>query len=145
MGKTMLNFYFDSRKFPAEGVEFVKSNNIPGNMFNEMGFGGFLIYALYPEYKVFIDGRGDMYGADFAETYTRVLWVKPDWKEVLQKHSVNWTICPSNSHLSVLLLESEDWKLIYADKAANIFIRNIPQNGNLIKKYPAVKLISDEK
>ena len=144
-GKGLFSFNFDSQRFPVAALKFIKSNKIRGNMFNEMAWGGFLIYALYPEYKVFIDGRGDMYGGDFAKTYTQVAWVKPGWKEVLHRYNVNWIIYPANSQLSVLLIESKDWKLIYADRVANIFVRNIPQNEGLIKKYPAAELAVDER
>jgi hypothetical protein len=33
-------------------------------------------------------------------------------------------------------MEREDWKLIYTDKVASIFLRNVPENFDLIKKYP---------
>ena len=33
------------------------------------------------------------------------------------------------------LLESSEWKLIYTDGEASIFIRNIPQNQVIIDKF----------
>ena len=39
-----------------------------------------------------------------------------------------------------------DWKLIYSDKVANIFVRSIPVNQPLIDKYPDVKpVVIDDK
>lgn len=50
----------------------------------------------------------------------------------------------ANSSLTYFLLERDDRKMVYADKVANIFVRNTPENYNLIKKYPDVKLVAEE-
>ena len=41
---------------PEQAVAFLKANPSKGNVFNEYGLGGYLIWQ-YPEKKVFIDGR----------------------------------------------------------------------------------------
>ena len=41
-------------------------------------------------------------------------------------------------------MERDDWKLIYADKVANIFVKDTSENQHLIKKYSNVKLVIDE-
>ena len=38
-------------------------------MFNEYALGGYLLYALNPPPKVFIDGRADMYGEQILSDY----------------------------------------------------------------------------
>jgi hypothetical protein len=43
-----------------------------------------------------------------------------------------------------MLMERGEWKLIYADKVANIFVKDIPENRYLIEKYPDVQLVVDE-
>lgn len=42
--------------FPIKSVEYLNTNNPDGNMFNNYGWGGYLIWKL-PQYKTFIDGR----------------------------------------------------------------------------------------
>ena len=44
----------------------------------------------------------------------------------------------------MFLMERDDWKLIYADKVANIFVKDIQEYQYLIEKYPDVELIVDE-
>jgi len=41
------------------------------------------------------------------------------------------------------LLQNDDWKLIYADKVANIFLKNIPENQRLIEKYSNVEPVEE--
>jgi len=70
--------------------------------------------------------------------------VKPGWDEVLKKYNINWIIYNANSSLSLLLMEIDDWKLIYADKVANIFVKDIPEYQYLIEKYSDVELVVDK-
>jgi hypothetical protein len=42
--------------YPKKAVQFLKEQNLPGNIFNHYDWGGYLIWK-YPEKKVFIDGR----------------------------------------------------------------------------------------
>ena len=139
-----IKYKFDVKIKPVDAVEFLKKENIKGNMFDNDEFGDYIIYAAWPKYKVFFDGRSDMYGVERLKEYMKVARVKPGWDEVLKKYDINWIIYNANSSLSLLLMEKDDWTLIYADKVANIFVKDIPENQDLIRKYPDVKLVIDE-
>ena len=139
-----VDFKFDEKTKPVAAVEFMKKEQLRGNMFDNDEFGDYIIYAAWPEYKVFFDGRSDMYGVDILKDYIKVTAIKPGWDEVLKKYDIEWIIYNANSALSLFLMENEDWALIYADKVANIFVKNIPENQYLIEKYPNVKLVIPE-
>jgi hypothetical protein len=127
-------------------VQFIQKEKIPGNMYNNDEFGDYIIYAAWPEYRVFFDGRSDMYGVEIMKEYFKVMGFKPGWETVLQKYGIDWIIFNNKSALSRFLLERSDWKLIYSDKVANIFVRRSPVNQPLIDKYPDVKpvIVEDE-
>src|SRR4029077_20274141 len=68
-GVLVIVWYFPSRanleqriekEFPVRAVNFLRSHPAQGPLFDNYGYGGYLIANL-PEYKVFIDGRGDLY------------------------------------------------------------------------------------
>jgi hypothetical protein len=65
----------------------------------------------------------------------------PGWNEVLKKYDISWIIYNANSALSLFLMQRDDWKLIYADEVANIFVKNLQENQYLIEKYPDVELV----
>jgi len=46
--------------------------------------------------------------------------------------------------LSKVLLERKDWKLIYSDNIANIFVKVLPEYDEIIRKYRAVKPFTKE-
>jgi hypothetical protein len=58
-----------NERLPVKAVNFIVANGITGNMFNNYGDGGYLIYRLSPDRKVFIDGRADLYGDKFLQDF----------------------------------------------------------------------------
>jgi hypothetical protein len=136
-----IGYSFDPKLKPVAAVEFLKRENLKGNMFNNDEFGDYIIYTAYPQYKVFIDGRiGAAYDDKRLKEYLKVTFLVPGWDGVIKKYNIDWVIFDNNSILSrFLLMETQDWHLIYSDKVANIFVRNIPEYLELIKKYPDVK------
>ncbi|MDH4231492.1 MAG: hypothetical protein OEW04_05615, partial [Nitrospirota bacterium] len=133
-----LDYRFDEKIKPVAAVEFLKKEHIKGNMYNEYEFGDYIIYSAYPQYRVFIDGRADMYGVERMKEYYRVNQLKPGWEKILDKHNVNFIVFNTDSTLSRFLLEKNEWKLIYSDKVANIFVKDLPENRALIEKYKNV-------
>jgi hypothetical protein len=131
-------YSFDDKTKPVQASEFLKTERLSGNMFNHREFGDYLIYALWPQYRVFADGRSDMYGEERLKAYFKVERIEPGWREILNQYEINWIIHESNSMLSTVLLEKKDWALIYTDNVANIFMRNTPGNRYIINKYKSI-------
>ncbi|HWP58701.1 MAG TPA: hypothetical protein VNL14_12490 [Candidatus Acidoferrales bacterium] len=130
---------FDETKHPVAAVEFLRAQNLEGNMFSNDTFGDYLIYAAWPQYRVFVDGRIDMYGASVVKDYLKVTQVSPEWEQILDKYNISWIFESPAAPLSTLLLEREDWRLIYADKVAYVFVKTKGQNEHLIARFPNVK------
>lgn len=140
-----IEFRFDEKVKPVAAVDFLKREHVSGNMFDNDEFGDYIIYAAWPEYKVFFDGRSDMYGVDRMKEYFKVARIERGWEDVLKKYGMTWVIFDSRSALSTFLLEKKEWKLIYSDKVANIFVKDIPAHEGLIGKYRDVKPFEESK
>jgi hypothetical protein len=130
-----VNLAAQEEYLPVEAVQFIRANNLPGPMFNSYNWGGYLIWHLYPDYPVFIDGRTDLYDDQFIREYLKVPWVRPGWREVLGQYRVNFILIESESILAAFLAEGDEWQRIYTDDIASIFLRSTAQNAALISKY----------
>lgn len=130
-----LHYEFDPKIKPVAAVRFIEKAELTGNMFNNDEFGDYVIYATWPRYKVFFDGRSDMYGTKILKEYLKVIGFEKGWENILKKHHINWIFIGSDSHFSRVLATRTDWSLIYSDKVAAIFIRNTPQNMAIINQY----------
>jgi hypothetical protein len=132
---------FDPEVKAVDAVKFLKDEHISGNMFNNDEIGDYIIYAAYPQYRVFVDGRNDMYGMEHMKDYLRVIRLDREWENVLETYDIQWIFFDAESLLSRYLHERPDWHLIYADKIAHIYVRKIPEYHYLIDKYPDVEPI----
>jgi hypothetical protein len=140
--------YFDEKVKAVAACEFLMQERISGNMFNNDEFGDYLIYRGYPVYKVFFDGRSDMYGTEMMKEYHKVANFEQGWERVLEKYRVTWIFFDTDSALARFLVKDQEWVLIYSDKVASIFVKKIPQYGELIAKHrnvtPAVVARDDD-
>jgi hypothetical protein len=113
---------FDPAFYPVDAVNWLKANPQPGNMFNHFDWGGYLIFNLWPEKRVFIDSQTDVYGENFTRKYEQVITLQSDWQKVLDEYDTHWAIIPPSWPLGAMLKEA-GWREIYRDKTAVIYSR----------------------
>ncbi len=133
---------FDPGQKPVAACEFLMRQRISGNMFNSDEFGDYLIYRGFPNYRVFIDGRLDMYGSDRLREYNRVVHFEKGWESVLDKYRVNWILFETESRFARHLLQNKDWALVYSDPVASIFVKKVPEHERLRAQYQALQASS---
>lgn len=131
---------FDASEKPVAACEFLMRQKISGNMFNSDEFGDYLIYLGFPSYRVFIDGRLDMYGSDRLREYNKVVHFEKGWDSVLEKYRVSWILFDTKSGFTRFLLKERDWVLVYSDPVASIFVKKAPGDERLRVQYQALQL-----
>jgi hypothetical protein len=138
---------------PVDAVTFLEKNKISGNMFNDYGYGGYLSWRLYPTHKTFIDTRSlnisvkmeygwiiDTLEPGDINAENSSVSQKPLWELLLNHYNVTHVILSVVGHFSQInpiilaLTESKNWTPVYTDQMSAIFIKNIPQNSDLIKE-----------
>jgi len=135
LGAGKIPIRFPKKIAPTAAVDFLRSNPLQGNMFNNDEIGDYVIYWLYPNYKVFMDGRSDMYGESILKEYSKVIDIEAGWKDVLDKYDINYIVYYTNSVLVRHLLTDEGWRRIYVDNVASVFLRNTPENAESIVRF----------
>jgi hypothetical protein len=111
-------------KYPAAAVDFLQAERIGGALYNAYGWGGYLIWRLYPETHVFIDGRADVYGDAFIEeVYLKAYRGGADWRAPLDQYNVRIVLVEPTAPLTVQLSREAEWKKVYADDQAVILTR----------------------
>jgi hypothetical protein len=127
---------FDPRVFPARAVEEVRT---PGSrIFTSDQWGDYLIYRLYPEIHVFVDGRSDFYGAAHEQLCQDVWNVRYDWQDKLARFRVNTLLVPVETPLAGALKQSGRWRLDYDDGVAIVFraTEGKPVSGLTVNRRP---------
>ena len=116
---------FDGSRFPADAAAFLSYDSPEPSLriYASRQRGGYLIYRLWPSVRVFDDGRTDFDGSRLVEEGLRAWEAHPDWVEFFAKYQVNAALVPVDSALTAVLHERADWKLVYSDRVALVFLR----------------------
>jgi hypothetical protein len=95
--------------FPEVASKWIEQNNPQGNIFNSYNWGGYLIWRLYPEYRVFIDGRADIYGDSDMVRYAQ-LYSGINWQEIFQEYDIRFVLVEPTAPIASILLETSGWQ-----------------------------------
>jgi hypothetical protein len=108
---------------PLKAVDYLRENQLTGNTFTDPNiWSGYLIWAA-PMNPVYIDGRIDMYGDQFVKEYLDVTSGIADWRTESNRYQIRNAIISTRSLLRIQLQSSPEWKLVYQDEMALLFIR----------------------
>ena len=111
-----------TENFPQGAVNWILTNKPQGQIFNYYNWGGYLIWRLYPEYLVYIDGRADVYGDEFLLSYANIS-TNANWEQFLDHQNIHLVIIDPTSNLANVLRQSPDWKISFKDKISVIFTK----------------------
>jgi hypothetical protein len=129
---------------PAGAADYLLEHHVTGPMFNTYEQGGYLIWRVWPQERVFIDGRG------LSETvfgdYNRILYNAGSYsdqvvgprEELLNRYGVQVVVMNTMDYVSGALYPlalalanpaGTEWELVYDDSQAVVFMRR-PPPGN---------------
>jgi hypothetical protein len=97
----------EEREFPSQAVEFMRINNLAQPIFNEYHWGGYVIWNLYPNYRVFMDGRADVYGDQLIEEFFRIHDGAKDWRNLLEHYKIQSVVVSPNAAIASLLRDKQ--------------------------------------
>jgi hypothetical protein len=117
--RALLQAVHDS--YPVDAAHFIQEHHLPAPLYNNFNWGGFLIGNL-PDYPVSIDGRTDLYGDDYCREEGETLMGRRKDDPVFAQ--ANTVLLPITVPLAGVLSRSPQFKLVYADKMAVVFVRN---------------------
>lgn len=109
--------------YPQEAAAWLLENHPEGNLFNSYSWGGYLIWKLYPDYLVYIDGRADIYGPEFMNQYATIALTQEGWESELQKTNARTVLVERESLLAQALVRSTEWTIQYQDDLSIIFYK----------------------
>ncbi|MFB3895468.1 MAG: hypothetical protein ACE14V_04110 [bacterium] len=120
--------------YPVYASDFILANDFTGNMFNEINSSGYLMWRLYPKHLLFTDNRFDIFGSKFLKDFYAVTEVWDNWQQVLDKYKINYFIISKDSMLDRALAKTAGWVKVYYDYGYVIYVKDIPENKELIDR-----------
>jgi hypothetical protein len=138
---------------PSRAADFLEREAIGPRLFNDVRFGGYLIWRRYPERQVLIDGRNEVHAALLRDLFA-ALKDSREWEAFLDRHGIDSAflrysptlqrvVVPPTSGkpgrvferaFSAAYFPKERWALVYWDDDAMILVRRSRQYESVISR-----------
>jgi tetratricopeptide (TPR) repeat protein len=124
--------------YPISIYRFIEKNVPPQNLFNDMQYGGSMLWFLYPNFRPYIDGRGDTYTPEFwQKEYLPVLNADANWADLFEKYDVHGVLLPipkagKIAPIGSLLSKDTNWATVAFNDYAILFLERTEQNRQVI-------------
>jgi hypothetical protein len=129
--------------FPEKAASFIMRSNAPANIYHPYEWGGYLIWRLYPKYKMFIDGRALMPVAK----HLNIQNAGPGWRASLESHNIStvtfWPLLPYRKRVPPIifaLAKDKAWRAVYWDTRSLVFVK-AAYAVNPLKRYAVWDLL----
>lgn len=130
------------RAYPNKAADFIIESGIKANIFNDFNSGAYLIGRTYPNIKVFMDGRTELYGGAFFKKYVEI-WEKGNsavFEEMVNKYNLTGAFLNSSREeiprdLLRYLDKSGDWVPVYFNYDGIFFLKNVPEHKEIIDRF----------
>jgi len=126
--------------FPVAATQFLQQNRLPTTVYNFYDWGGYLMWKLYPDYQVFVDGRNT--SSEILDVSNRIDNSWDGWLEDFKRYNVNTVIsrtCYYDSGGPVPLVETlakdPGWVLVYRDDIAVIYLKKDERYKHVWEKF----------
>lgn len=130
----------------AASAEFFLKQGLKGPVFNNYDIGGYLIYYLYPQEKVFVDNRPEAYPKDFFDNvYIPSQEDEEKWQETEAQYRFNTIffyrhdLTPWGQSFLIKRVSDFSWAPVYVDDYAIIFLKRNKENEQVIKNFELPK------
>ncbi len=117
----VMDAHFDPQRMPVAAADFIQHSGTIAPVLSPDYWGGYLIYRLYPHNRVVIDDRHDFYGEPFLLSYLTTMHAEPGWEDFLRSHP-GCIVLPRKAAVAGLIRQASDWKTVYSDDVAVVFV-----------------------
>jgi hypothetical protein len=126
-------------RLPVGAAEFLKRSPPPGRMWNHFNFGGYLLFSLGPEQKVFIDGRNDtVYEDSFFAESARAASDPSALLAQVGRYRIGYVVlrCPDvRTPEQAWIFSDPGWQLVYMDDVAAVVVQRNDQTRAYLERH----------
>jgi hypothetical protein len=111
-----------SSEYPVNAVNFLRRHPQPGPLYNNLGWGGFLMWYM-PDYPVAVDGRNDLYGDELDQLFYNSQSAETGYLTDPYLNEAGVVVLDASMPLAKILTADSRFHLIYQDALAVVFAR----------------------
>lgn len=116
---------YGSRVFyPVGAVDYIRKHHLRGKLLTEFDWGEYLLWMLYPQCTVALDGRFEtVYPEAVAKEYFDFKHAHANWRGFLKNYPPDIILIYTKSKVYPHIRDDANWRQLYADVGSALFIR----------------------
>jgi hypothetical protein len=135
------NIIVDPRMYPVYAVHFLKENRIKGDILLPFEWGEYVLWKLYPDCKVSIDGRfRTAYPEEVLDDHFGAIKDESRWKALLDKYPTDIILARRSPFFRQLMSRGDEWVYVYSNRNSIVFIKNEDSQKNIIERLKRKEL-----
>ena len=112
--------------FPVKAVDFLKNNNLKGNIFTPFYLGSYVAYKCYPNLKIYMDGRQEqVYYSDIFDKQMFFVYKQgKNFDNMFHDYKHDIFLFDKDTTVSNYLDKRNDFTKVYEDEQYVIYLKN---------------------
>ncbi len=114
----------ESENYPRAAIAYMRNHDLPPHVFVSYGWGGYLLWNLFPRYRDYMDSRADtLFTNKILSGYLTAYGARPGWQQMLKNYDVQDVLVEPSAPLAQVLAENHGWRLAEKDPMAVLYVR----------------------
>ena len=120
-------------RYPRYAIEFIRVNNLTGNLFINFDWGSYAAYKLFPHNKIAMDGRyEEVYNPELLIDFKNFHMVINDWYKVIRDNKTDILVIEKKYPVYNKILQLAEWKLVFENNFSGVFVPTSTAKDNYI-------------
>jgi hypothetical protein len=126
---------------PFRAVEFLRANDLSGNVYAPLWWGAYITWELYPDVLVAMDGRNDtLYPVSMVGENLEFYKDMPATLDAPLRYPTDFLLAPANVPVLPMLEADPRWVAIFKDHDATLFVRADAAHAEVVRRSAAGEL-----
>lgn len=123
---------------PVAAIEVMQNENLAGNILTDYGWAQYVIWQTFPESRIAFDGRyRTVYSAELEAEFVEFQKLNQNSHgptPLLDQYPTEILLLPSAQKVQEYLKQRQDWKQIYKDQQATLWVKDLPRYQEIINR-----------
>jgi hypothetical protein len=114
----------ETGNYPAGAVRYMRTHTLPTRVFVSYGWGGYLLWNLFPRYRDYMDSRADtLFNNAILRGYLTLYDGGPSWRSVVRQYGIQDVLVERTAPIAQVLAQDRSWRLAYQDSLSSLYVK----------------------
>jgi hypothetical protein len=113
----------ETSSYPKGAIAYMRTHTLPKRVFVSYGWGGYLLWNLFPTYRDYMDSRADtLYNKAILDGYLNMYDAAGGWADTFRQYRIQDVLVEPGAPIAQTLAGDKAWRLAYHDSGAVLYV-----------------------